>query len=153
MDHKTKRCNGCKEILPVEKFSKRLNGHQHLCKPCQSVYQKNYVRRKDPAARAKANRKWRLGRYFGITPEQYDQMLHEQNGVCAVCSQEEKVVNRKTGKQSPLSVDHCHSTGKIRSLLCNRCNVTLGRVSDDPTLLRRLANYVERHSAILAQND
>lgn len=153
MTDKTKNCNGCKQTLPVEKFSRRRDGYQHLCKPCQSVYQKNYVRRKDPTARAKANRKWRLGRYFGMTPEQYDEMLKNQNNACAVCHQEEKLINHKTGKLSPLSVDHCHATGKVRSLLCNRCNVTLGRVADSPALLRKLADYVERHSAILSQND
>lgn len=151
MEEKTKRCNNCEQTLPVSNFSKRLNGYQHLCKPCQSVYQKNYVRRKNPAARAAANRKWRLGKLFGITQEQFEQMLMAQNGVCAVCKQPEKLVN-KTGNISPLSIDHCHTTGQVRSLLCNRCNTTLGKVADDPNLLRGLADYLELHSAILKQN-
>ena len=153
MEQKTKRCNACKQTLSVEKFSRRLNGYQHLCKPCQSVYQKNYVRKLNPEKRAKANRKWRLIKIFGITPEQFDQMLEDQNHVCAVCKNSERLITHSTGKPAPLSVDHCHKTGRVRALLCNRCNTTLGKVADDPHLLRHLADYLEQHSAILAQND
>ncbi len=153
MTHETKTCNGCKQTLPIERFSRRLNGHQHLCKPCQSVYQKNYVRKKDPVARAKANRKWRLLKTFGMSPEQYDEMLANQKGLCAVCNQPETLVHHLTKQTSPLSIDHCHVSGRVRQLLCNRCNTTLGKVADDPALLRRLADYLEKHSAILAQDD
>ena len=146
MNNKTKTCNGCKNELPLERFSRRLNGYQHLCKPCQSVYQKNYVRRNDPKARALANRKWRLMKEFGITVEQYDAMLAEQNGVCAVCKQPESLIHHLTQKPSPLSIDHCHSSGKVRQLLCNRCNTTLGKVADNPDLLEKLAAYLRRHS-------
>jgi hypothetical protein len=146
MTNKTKTCNGCKQELSLESFSKRLNGHQHLCKPCQSVYQKNYVRRKDPKARAIANRKWRLLKEFGITIDQYVAMLIQQNQVCAVCEQPEKLVHHATKQISPLSVDHCHKTGKVRALLCNRCNTTLGKVADDPNLLDKLSAYLRSHS-------
>jgi hypothetical protein len=153
MDNKTKTCNGCKQTLPVSKFSKRLNGYQHLCKPCQSVYQKNYVRKRNPEARAAANRKWRLIKIFGITPDDYQKMLESQNHACAVCRQPEIQIHHATKKQLPLSVDHCHKTGKVRQLLCNRCNTTLGKVDDDGDLLRALAEYVEKHSATLSQGD
>lgn len=82
---------------------------------------------------------WRQNlKRYGMTPAQYDVMLEAQGGVCAIC-----------GKRSPndrrLHVDHDHKTGKVRAILCARCNVTLGRVNDDKGLLQRLIAYLEWH--------
>lgn len=85
-----------------------------------------------------------LRKRYGITLEDFERMLLEQNGVCAICRSPESVVHRKSGKVQPLSVDHCHRTGKVRGLLCVRCNHTLGRCNDDPVMLRRAVEYLER---------
>ena len=81
--------------------------------------------------------KSRLKLVYGLTPEEYDAMLERQGGGCAIC-----------GTTSPMphawfSVDHDHNTGAIRGLLCNRCNVCIGRVNDDPELLRKALTYLE----------
>ena len=76
-----------------------------------------------------------LKHLYGITAEEYAQMLEQQQGVCAIC-------NRPPGKRR-LHVDHCHKTGKIRGLLCLRCNRVLGFMRDDPQLLHAMADYVE----------
>lgn len=91
------------------------------------------------------NRKQALKARFGITPEQYAAKLLEQNGVCAICSQPETRIMR--GKVMPLSVDHDHATGKIRDLLCGRCNSGLGHFADDPSLMIKAIGYVRRHAA------
>lgn len=57
---------------------------------------------------------------YGITEQEYQAMHFEQNGLCAICRQPEKAINRRLG------VDHCHKTGRIRALLCGRCNGALG---------------------------
>lgn len=77
-------------------------------------------------------REYHLKHKFGITTEDYQAMLVTQDGVCKTCLQPDP-----TGRL--LAVDHCHSTGKIRGLLCHNCNVSLGKINDSiPTLLRML---------------
>lgn len=73
---------------------------------------------------------------YGITIEEYDQMLLKQGGVCAICKQ-------PPGKRR-LAVDHCHTTQNIRSLLCTTCNVGLGSFKDDPKLLEAAIEYLKK---------
>lgn len=114
-------------------------------------------RRQRPEARAdavKRTRRWREEnperhrdlRYkkYGITAELYDEMLARQAGVCAICNRPE--TSRRQGVIRALAVDHCHATGRVRALLCQRCNHTLGRMYDDPKLLRRAAGYLEAYA-------
>lgn len=75
-------------------------------------------------------------RKYGITKAAYDQLLEQQNGVCAVC-------NENRGNKR-LNVDHDHATDTIRGLLCHKCNLALGHMEDNPEWLRELADYVER---------
>lgn len=83
----------------------------------------------------------RLSR-LGVTPEQYDSMHKDQNGLCAVCHKPESATRR--GVVKSLAVDHCHVTGKIRGLLCQRCNIALGMLGDDAAVIASLASYVTR---------
>jgi hypothetical protein len=84
-----------------------------------------------------------LKKKFGITLEQYETMLNEQNGVCAICKRSDNVMDWRTGKQRHLAVDHCHRSGHIRKLLCQNCNQGLGNFRDDAVLLRAAADYLE----------
>jgi hypothetical protein len=84
---------------------------------------------------AKQRARWRrtsARRTYGLTPEEYGQLFHNQNGVCAMCKE------RKT-----LQVDHCHSTGKIRGLLCRECNLGLGHLKDSILLLNSAIQYLQ----------
>lgn len=74
---------------------------------------------------------------LGITVEQYEQMLKEQKGVCAICRQACTAGRR-------LAIDHCHKTGKTRGLLCSACNTAVGLLKDDENLLRRAVSYLKR---------
>lgn len=76
-----------------------------------------------------------LKRNFGITVADYEQMFSRQKGVCAIC---EKPETRRR-----LSVDHCHKTGKIRGLLCNKCNRGLGYFYDDKNLMKKATEYLK----------
>jgi len=82
-------------------------------------------------------------RTFGITPERYAEMVAEQNGLCAICGKPE--CETRNGKVKALAVDHDHESGRIRGLLCVACNTGLGKLGDDPVVLRKAADYVERH--------
>lgn len=76
---------------------------------------------------------------YGITLDDRDRMLHEQGGCCAICS---------TEKPSGYNwhVDHCHTTKRVRGLLCSRCNQALGLVSENISTLQSMIKYVENHS-------
>ncbi len=80
----------------------------------------------------------------GIGLEDFNVMLAAQGGVCAICEKQESASHPITGAPRSLAVDHCHSTGKIRGLLCSRCNSILGHALDDVEILRRAIAYLGR---------
>ncbi len=84
-------------------------------------------------------RELRRARYrkkkYGLGGEDYQRMLAQQNGVCAVCKQK---------AQRRLCVDHCHATQKVRGLLCDKCNTALGLLDDDSNRMREAGTYVDR---------
>src|SRR5262245_43554588 len=84
---------------------------------------------------AKRNR--HLVRSYGMTKEEFHTLLASQGGECAICPSTDP--QRKFGN---FVVDHCHTTGKVRGLLCHRCNVALALANDDPDLLRAMASYL-----------
>ena len=81
---------------------------------------------------------------FGMTVEQYFQLLAEQGGRCAICRTDKP---KGKGKTRPFAVDHCHKTGRVRALLCHRCNGALGMVGDNPDILRDMIEYLKRHAS------
>jgi hypothetical protein len=101
----------------------------------------------DNPGRTTANkRKFNLAKNYGLTVAEYDTMLREQGGVCAVCGKDEPNAHGRTGKQFRLAVDHCHKTGEVRGLLCQKCNRAIGLLEDDPVLMRRAISYLLRKS-------
>jgi hypothetical protein len=78
-----------------------------------------------------------LRRSFGITVADYNAMLEEQGGGCAICGRQDASQAKRR-----LHVDHDHATGAIRGLLCHGCNVGLGSFRDDPARLERAAEYL-----------
>lgn len=95
----------------------------------------------------KTGRKLWLKKKFGITLEQYEEMFNRQKGLCGACDKPETQINKKSGLVRMLAVDHNHQTGKIRQLLCNKCNVGLGVVDDSIEWLEKLIIYLRRHSS------
>lgn len=123
-----KQCNTCGKDKEVDEFYMNGKWRQGSCKPChssksQEVAQKNHLRRK-----------------YNISLEEYQSKLKEQQYCCALCgkTQEEE--------KAALCVDHNHETGKVRNLLCRVCNRALGLFKDSPQLLRKAAEYLERHN-------
>lgn len=74
----------------------------------------------------------------GITRNDYERMFTEQEGRCAICGGTES----RKGKRHAFQVDHNHSTGVVRGLLCFECNVGLGKFKDSPVMLNRAAEYL-----------
>lgn len=103
--------------------------------------------RKDPAVRAKHNEDRALRHLmarYGVSADVYRAMHTAQNGLCANCGRSESLVDKRTGKVRRLSVDHDHTTGKIRGLLCNDCNTGLGKLGDTVEGIKRLLAYLEK---------
>lgn len=108
-----------------------------------AIYCSNACAQRARAVRTgpEARRKWRMTNKYGITPDDYDRMLSEQNQACAIC----KATDPGT-VHGFWHVDHCHDRGHVRGLLCNTCNLALGLMADDPARLRAAADYIERAS-------
>lgn len=86
-------------------------------------------------------RNWVLLRKYGMTVDDYNKLQIKQQGKCAICGCSDY---GKTGAKS-FAVDHNHGTGKVRGLLCFRCNAALGNFEDNPELLRSALAYLEKH--------
>jgi hypothetical protein len=116
------------------------DGKGSWCKKC--LMAKTAEKRKDPVQKElwkEYGRRSLLKHRYGITTDDYDTMLVEQNGVCAICK-----VNTAGGRgsESKLAVDHDHTTGKVRGLLCGMCNQGIGMFKDDVFLLEKAINYL-----------
>ena len=85
-----------------------------------------------------------LKRNYGVTLEWYQNQLSKQNNVCAICKQPEKAVIK--GRVISMSVDHCHQTGKVRGLLCTKCNRGIGLFCDNPKFLKSAIRYLNSHT-------
>lgn len=82
---------------------------------------------------------------YGMTLEEIIAMQERQGSVCAICKGVPDSKNAASGKVTDFSIDHCHKTGKVRGLLCNRCNRAIGMFADDPSLIRAAAAYLDIH--------
>ena len=113
----------------------RNDKHGTRCRLCVIQHQKE---RQASGRMLKSQRKYILRKRFGISLEQYETMLQQQNGGCAICGAS---VGRKDGWR--LAVDHNHKTGKVRGLLCTNCNSGIGRFKDSAELLLKASSYLE----------
>lgn len=137
------KCNQIKLSSDFHKLSKDTKKRRSICKSCHNkTYRDSY--RKNPekyrnytssrSYRPELKRKANL-KTFGLTIQEYEEMLQQQESVCAICSEV-----CSSGKR--LAVDHCHLTGKVRQLLCRRCNQSMGKFNDDPVLLQKVVDYL-----------
>lgn len=113
-----------RELSKTEKHKERLRAHRRSKDP-------KYVR---------SRRCQNLRKKYGITADQYDEMLAAQGGGCAICT-------RKPGK-GPLHVDHCHDTGAVRGILCHQCNWYLGTIEASEQVRDNFLNYLKEADGI-----
>jgi hypothetical protein len=128
-----KTCTKCKTEKPIEEF--RL-------KPNDSILRTSHCRQCQNEARARYSRT-NTEEMYGITAEQYQQMLRQQNGKCAICNGR---ANQKRMKHTELCIDHCHETGVVRGLLCSRCNLGIGNFGDRLDLIKAAVEYLEHRT-------
>ena len=131
------------------------NSTNNRCKSCTQKYAKTYRQRPDVKKRESqrnkeriasgAKRAYHLKNAYGITPEKYDEMLAAQGGVCGICKGEDT-----KHKSDKFNIDHNHSTGEVRGLLCGSCNTALGLFGDSVDTLMGAAAYLMSSTDILA---
>ena len=138
----TKVCSTCgvkKLLVEFSKGQRRAKfGKRYDCKPCAAVKYKKWIAAKGD--KSEYYHSCHVNQY-GIPPEEYNSLLSTQNGVCAICGLPERK-KMKTGKTYRLSIDHCHTTDKVRALLCCNCNAILGLAHDDVSLLSKCIDYI-----------
>ena len=138
-----KTCTKCGELKQISEFNPRYDGTDKVypsCRLCQQIKQTEYQKAKraaDPEGEAKKQREAQIKYKYGITPDQYEEIFESQDYKCAICGTEECA----SGKS--FSIDHDHKTGEVRGILCMDCNVSLGKLKDDPELFRKAAEYLE----------
>jgi hypothetical protein len=105
-----------------------------------------YHQRKNenPAYYKNKAKTWSLKKNYGITLSQWEALVSDQNGLCAICSR--LLALDGLGKCSAV-VDHDHRTGRIRGILCNTCNSGLGHLQDSLALVEQAASYLRKHNA------
>lgn len=142
----SKTCTLCGLTKPIAEFHKLKHGKDGLhsrCKSCEAVRNKEWYRRKCRTPEyIKRQRNNRLIRQFGIDDDGYEILLEMQGGRCGICGCTDS--GRKGADR--FAIDHSHETGAVRGLLCSRCNQALGLFGDNPDVLRKAAEYLERHN-------
>lgn len=138
-----KKCSACECEKEVDEFysTTRTGFPSHKCKECtkQDV---NKYRTENAEKKAETSRAYHLKKKYGITVEQYDEMLENQNHRCLICDKHEDDVKTR------LAVDHNHITGEIRGLLCTYCNHRIVGRHRDGNLLRKIADYIEQGTGL-----
>lgn len=99
--------------------------------------------KQDKEKRMVYKRSWHLKRQYGVDQDDWEVLYKQQNGVCAICSCPETHINNKTKQLQPLCVDHDHVTGKVRGLLCHRCNRAIGLLGDQLSHIKNVLRYLE----------
>lgn len=115
-----KCCTKCKNWKSIESFpasSKSKSGRHSYCYSCMAEYRRTWLRKS----------------FYGITNEEYNEAFKAHGGKCAMC-----------GRYEELVIDHCHSTGKFRGLICRLCNGLLGRFKDSTDQLQNAIDYLTK---------
>lgn len=159
-----RHCTGCNTTKPITEFCKDkydITGYTYRCKECRRKQSykwahenpdkvkeanlKNRQKRKEFYSSPDgiiSSRKTHLKRKYGISLDEYNVQLEKQEFKCALCGG-----NETHDKHKVLAVDHCHKTGKIRGLLCFKCNSGLGSFNDDINLLIKAITYLKIHES------
>jgi len=116
-----KRCAKCNETKTLDDFHRQRTGPQgrhSWCKSCANVY---YRANKKRNYSSPQRRRWQIKTRYGLTVEAVDALKQKQNGRCGLCLKD---------LSAGFHIDHNHTTGQVRGLLCHRCNVRIGGLED-----------------------
>lgn len=138
------KCNRCNEIKLIDFFYKNSTPKNAECKECNKKRRKEYRQKSCTKEKEYISHLIRFyKRKYGITLDDYNSMLKEQNGLCAICRMPSTKIDKRSNKVQRLNVDHCHKTGKVRGLLCIKCNHGIGYFNDNILLLESCIRYLQ----------
>lgn len=160
------QCKVCECALNDESWTPSCRkARRYICRACwvarQKAYQikdpnwrekrqlrsKAYRENLDPEVKRKRARDTRcryIRKTFGISLDQYEEMVLERNGCCDICKS-------GTKGMGTLHIDHCHKTGMVRGLLCMNCNVSLGLMYDDPEIMENAIKYIQNSKETISE--
>jgi len=149
-----KKCTVCKEIKDFSNFYKSISdkdGYGYRCKICDKIARKKSRHRLKPKEENKTylgyKRRWLFFKY-GLRVNEYEEMLEKQNYSCAICKTKNPAGEGiNTGRLLSFAVDHNHTTGKNRGLLCNLCNRGIGFLKDSEEILQAAVDYLKYHNS------
>ena len=151
METDTQTCVRCQNRLPRtavffdrQRSLQRTGGVERLakyCKGCRAAKVRGYAANTRDRRREYYRTAMHHLKKYGLTKKAYDTRLTAQGSVCAICRGVNVYMH---GRQIPLAVDHDHGTGKIRCLLCNKCNTVLGQFRDSEELFISAVEYLRR---------
>lgn len=127
-----KRCPPCQTAAALEQKRAQYQKHKH------KLAERHKVRYSDNPDRFRG---YHYKHRYGVTAEQVREMHAAQGGCCAICKDPAPITGAK--RTALAAVDHCHTTMKVRGLLCRNCNLMIGNAKDMPQVLRAAANYLE----------
>ena len=138
-----KKCSECDHEKSLDGFpydKHRPDRKKTMCKECFNIkssiyYKKNTDKKKNQI----------LLKCYNITIEEYNKLLISQDSKCGICNNYELTIVNKTNKPKQLAVDHDHKTGKVRGLLCQKCNTGIGNLKDSIELLDRAIQYLKKY--------
>lgn len=125
-------CRTCQTEKPATDFYKTS---PRKCKVCHNAYRKEWVSKNLDKVHYQG-KVGRLKRAYGLTKDEYDKLSENQQHLCAICNNPDTRL---------LSVDHCHLTGKVRGLLCRKCNIAIGNFEDQIERLESAIEYLKKH--------
>lgn len=131
------RCKATKEKKEFGKDATKSSGVSTWCKPCKKEWRAEH-RKDNPEYYKHVDRNNDLKKNYGLTLEQYNEMFKAQNGCCACCGQSHEMFVKR------LHVDHNHTTGQVRGLLCTECNPGLGYFKESIERLEMAIAYLKK---------
>jgi hypothetical protein len=143
-----KKCTVCKESKSLDCFynyKATKDGKSYRCKDCDDVARKKW-RDNNPSRSKESVRGRNLKHKYGITLEEYKKMFKEQGECCLICRTTENTVSGDRFSKISFAVDHDHSSGKVRGILCNQCNRALGMFKDRKDILESAIKYLEKET-------
>jgi hypothetical protein len=147
-----KQCSNCKELKSLDQYYTNAKTNKRTgtkCRECFKAYSREW-KKNNKERKKELDKNWYIanGEYrraqirqqkFGISAEQYKAMLQTQSELCGICGKHQSTFNKG------LAVDHCHTSGKIRGLLCSYCNLMLGNSLDNIETLTKAIDYLRRN--------
>ncbi len=153
-----KRCKNCRKNYSLENSDRIKAFSKEYRKNNKDKTKAYYTENKEKITQMKKEynkvnaekialqvKKYTYLKRYGITKEDYDKMFAEQKGLCAICTKPESNFDQRAQRIKLLAVDHCHKTGKVRGLLCHKCNTSIGLFKESVDIIESAIKYLKRN--------